>query len=395
MRFADLVRRVTNEGSRGWDIYYKAQKMAREGRDVINLCIGDPDFDSPSVATEAAISALRTGDTHYADIPGRWPLRSAIAEQFSARTGIKFDGHNAIVLAGAQNAAYAACQCLFQAGDEVIVPEPMYITYDATISATGAKIVRVPSPAAKGFHVDLEALAAAITPRTRGIMFATPNNPTGAVMTRAELERIAELAKTHDLWVVSDEVYGAFTYDGAPHVSMASLPGMAERTVTISSLAKSHAMPGWRVGWVIGPKPLVQHLETLSLALLYGLAGFVQQGALAAITQGEADVEHMRAAYTRRRTLVMDALKRVQTLRVRAPEGGMFVLLDVEPTGLGALPFAEQLLEATGTALLPADAFGESARGHLRLCYGLSDEVLADACERIAGFCAGLETDRA
>ncbi len=395
MRYSDLVKRVSGEGSQAWEIYYRAVTLAREGRDVINLCIGDPDFDSPAVATEAAIKALRNGDTHYADIPGRWGLRSAIAEDFAGRTGLAIDGHNVIFLAGAQNALFGVCQCLFQAGDEVVVPEPKYVTYDATIQASGATIVTVTQPAARGFHVDLDALARAITPKTRGIMFATPNNPTGAVMTRAELEVVAELAKRHDLWVVSDEVYGALTY-GHEHVSIAALPGMAERTATVSSLSKSHAMPGWRVGWAIGPKPLIEHIETLSLAMLYGLPGFIQEAAVAAIKHGGPDAARMKAIYERRRDAVVAALTRVQCVRVAAPEGGMFVLVNIAATGLSTQDFASRLLAETGVALLPpADAFGPSAHGHLRLSYGLSDERLADACNRIAGFCERLEAGQA
>jgi aspartate/methionine/tyrosine aminotransferase len=386
MRFSNLVERVSGEGARAWGIYSRAREMQRAGRDVINLCIGDPDFDAPEIATEAAVKALRSGDSHYADIPGRPALRQAIADQFSAQTGLGLTGSNVIFMAGAQNSLYAVCQCLFQAGDTVIVPEPMYVTYEATVQGSGATIVRVPQPAARGFHIDLDALERAVGPTTRGIMFATPSNPTGAVMTRAELETIADLAKKHDLWVVADEVYGALTYD-VEHISIASLPGMIDRTATVSSLAKSHAMPGFRAGWAIGPVDLISHMETLSLSMLYGLPGFVQEAALVAITQGAADVARMKAAYRRRRDAVVAALSRVQSLRIGVPEGGMFVLVDVQATGLNAQQFAEQLLEETGVGILPADAFGPSAQGHLRICYGLDDAKLTDACARITAFC--------
>lgn len=389
MRYSKLTERVAGEGAEAWQIHYEANELKNQGRDIINLCVGDPDFDSPSVATKAAIKALEAGDTHYADILGRPALRAAIAEAFERQTGVATAQDNVVFLAGAQNALFAVCQCLFQEGDEVIVPEPTYVTYEATIQATGATIVRVPQPASRGFHIDLDALARAVTKRTRGIMFATPCNPTGAVMTREELERIAEIAKKHDLWVVSDEVYGAITFE-RPHVSMASLPGMAERTATISSLSKSHAMPGWRIGWAIGPKELIAHIGTLSLCMLYGLPPFIQQAAVAAITQGQSDVERMKAIYLRRRDSLHEKLSRVQLLRCRKPEGGMFLLLDVEPTGLSAQDFGWRLLHEEGVALLPADAFGPSARGHLRLSFGLGDDALDEAARRITRFCGGL-----
>ena len=394
MKFSNLIDRVSGEGADAWKIYIAANEAKRGGRDVINLCIGDPNFDAPAVATEAAIKALRDGDTHYADIPGRPALRSAIAADFQSHTGVPTAASNAIFFAGAQNALYAVCQCLFGAGDEVIVPEPTYVTYEATIQASGAAIVKAPSPAKTAFHLDLDALARAVTPKTRGIVFCNPNNPTGVVMTRAEIEAIAALARKHDLWVVSDEVYGGITFE-RPHISIAAFEGMSERTATISSLAKSHAMPGFRAGWVIGPKPLIEHLDTLSLCMLYGLPGFVQEAALAAITHGQADAERMHAAYRRRRDAMVATLSRVQTLRVLVPEGGMFVLAGVEATGLSAHDFAWRLLQATGVAVLPADAFGSSAKGHVRMSMGLDDADLAKAAERITAFCHGLATAKA
>ena len=391
MKFSTLTQRVSGEGADAWQIYYAANAARNAGRDVINLCIGDPNFDAPAVATEAAINALRAGDTHYADIPGRPALRAAIAADFQSRSGVPTTSENAIFFAGAQNALFAVCQCLFQEGDEVIVPEPTYVTYEATIQACGAKIVRVPSPARDAFHLDLAALAAALTPRTRGIVFCNPNNPTGVVMTRAEIKAIAAVARSRDLWVVSDEVYGGITFE-RPHISIAAFEGMAERTATISSLAKSHAMPGFRAGWVIGPKPLIDHLDTLSLCMLYGLPGFVQEAALAAIQHGHADAERMHAAYRLRRDNMVAALTRIQALRVLEPEGGMFVLAGVEATGLSAQDFAWRLLEATGVAVLPADAFGPSAKGHVRMSMGLDDAELAKATERITAFCHSLAT---
>ncbi len=394
MRFSNLVNRVAGEGADAWEIYYQASELKRQGRDIINLCIGDPDFDAPEVAKDALIKAVQANDTHYADIPGRPAVRSAIAEEFRNRTGVPVTGANVIFMAGAQNSLFAVCQCLFQAGDEVIAFEPAYVTYEATIQATGATIVRVPSPSRLGFHVDLDALERAITPKTRGIMFATPNNPTGAVISASEAATIAALAIKHDLWVVSDEVYGALTFE-LPHVSIAALPGMAERTATVSSLAKSHAMPGFRAGWAIGPEPLIDHINTLSLCMLYGLPGFIQEAAVAAIKYGQADVARMKAAYKVRRDRLLDALGRVQSLRIAKPDGGMFILVNVEATGLSAKQFAVQLLEQEGVALLPADAFGPSAKGYLRICFGLGDDALAMAAERITAFCHRLAMERA
>src|SRR5580704_3124615 len=252
MKYSSLVERLQGKRTSAWEIHHAAQQALERGEDVIILSVGDPDFATPEVIVERAVSALRGGDTHYAEVVGRLPLRAAIAKEFVRQTGCHADADNVIAVAGAQNGLFATSLCLCEAGDEVIVPEPMYLTYEASVRASGATLVPVAVDPSRGFHLDCAALEAAITPRTKAIFFATPCNPTGVVMPRADLERIAQLARQHDLWVLSDEVYGDLTFE-REHVSIASLDGMAERTVTIASLSKSHAMAGWRVGWVIGP----------------------------------------------------------------------------------------------------------------------------------------------
>jgi arginine:pyruvate transaminase len=254
MRFSPLVDRISGEGAAAWDIHYRAVRDQRAGRDVIILSVGDPDFDTPAPITEATVAALRAGDTHYSDLLGIEELRAAIARRFATKTGQPAGVDNVAVMAGAQCGLFASALCLLSAGDEVIVPEPMYVTYEATLQAPGATIVRVPQRADNDFHLDAADVARAITPRTRAIFFATPCNPTGAMTPRAALEGMAQLAVKHDLWVVSDEVYATLTF-GKEHVSIASLPGMAERTVTVGSLSKSHAMTGWRAwGGSWGPR---------------------------------------------------------------------------------------------------------------------------------------------
>jgi len=340
---------------------------------------------TPAAITEATIAALRAGDTHYSDLLGLEELRAAIARRFQEKTGQPSGVDNVAVMAGAQCGLFASALCLLAPGDEVIVPEPMYVTYEATIQAPGATIVPVPQRSENDFHLDAEDVARAVTPRTRAIYFATPCNPTGAMVTRAQLERVAALAIKHDLWVVSDEVYATLTF-GKEHVSIAGLPGMAERTVTIGSLSKSHAMTGWRMGWIIGPKALIDHVHNLSMAMLYGLPTFLQRGATVALEQDLAEVETMRATYQRRRDAAVARLNQVPGLACHTPDAGMFMMLDVRGTGLGSGEFAEKLYEATGVAVLDATAFGRSAAGHVRVSFVAGDESLEDACRRISGF---------
>ncbi|KQR73603.1 aspartate aminotransferase [Burkholderia sp. Leaf177] len=391
MKYSNLVERLQGKRTAAWEIHHAAQQAFDKGDDVIILSVGDPDFATPEVIVDRAVHALRDGDTHYAEVVGRAPLRAAIARNHVRQTGIEgTDETNVIVVAGAQNGLFATSLCLCEAGDEIIVPEPMYLTYEASVRVTGATLVPVAVDPAKAFHLDCDALEAAITPRTKAIFFATPCNPTGVVMPRADLERIAELAKKHDLWIVSDEVYADLTFD-REHVSIALLEGMAERTVTIGSLSKSHAMPGWRVGWVIGPKTLVEHLGRLALCMLYGLPGFIQQAAMTALENRPQIVADMREIYRRRRDIVFDRLRNVPGLHCLLPEAGMFMMVDVTGTGLSAYDFSWQLFRAQGVSVLDASAFGDTAAGFVRLGFVLDEARLAEACDRIAAFVASIK----
>ncbi|MGZ0782491.1 pyridoxal phosphate-dependent aminotransferase [Pseudomonas saponiphila] len=393
MRYSPFVQRISGESVSAWDIHYAAIEARGRGEDVIVLSVGDPDFATDARISAAASAALEQGDTHYTHVLGRPALREAIAAKQRRLLGIEVSADNVALVAGAQNGLFATCLCLFGSGDEVLVPEPMYLTYEACVHASGAQIACVQQPAANGFRLTAAALEAALTDKTRGIALATPCNPTGNVYSREELEAVAEVARKHDLWVISDEVYGQLTYD-REHLSIASMPGMAERTVILNSLSKTHAMTGWRVGWVIAPPALVGHLDNLLLCMLYGLPGFIQEAALKALELDEEVIGSAREVYRRRRDLVVAGLKSVQLLDCREPEAGMFMLVDVRRTGLSSMDFAWQLFRATGVSVLDAQAFGASAEGFVRISFTVADEVLKDACQRIAGFVETLGAQR-
>lgn len=393
MRYSPFVQRISGESVSAWDIHYAAIEARGRGEDVIVLSVGDPDFATDARISAAASAALEQGDTHYTHVLGRPALREAIAAKQRRLLGIDVSADNVALVAGAQNGLFATCLCLFGSGDEVLVPEPMYLTYEACVHASGAQIACVQQPAANGFRLTAAALEAALTDKTRGIALATPCNPTGNVYSREELEAVAEVARKHDLWVISDEVYGQLTYD-REHLSIASMPGMAERTVILNSLSKTHAMTGWRVGWVIAPPALVGHLDNLLLCMLYGLPGFIQEAALKALELDEEVIGSARELYRRRRDLVVAGLKPVQLLDCREPEAGMFMLVDVRRTGLSSMDFAWQLFRATGVSVLDAQAFGASAEGFVRISFTVADDVLKDACQRIAGFVETLGAQR-
>ncbi len=387
--FSPFVERIAGRGAEAWALHVEAMAAKRRGEDVIVMSVGDPDFATPPGIVEAAIAALRAGDTHYTPIVGQPSLRAAVAERYSARTGREADPDQVVILAGAQNGLFACALCLTGPGDEVVVPVPMYVTYEATIGAAGARLVPVACDPDGGFRPDPARLEAALTPRTRALFFANPNNPTGVVMRREELEAIADLARRYDLWVVSDEVYADLVFDGE-HLSIAALPEMAERTVIVSSLSKSHAMPGWRTGWAIAPRELVPHLTNLALCMLYGLPGFAQAGALEALTRSDGESARMRGQFRRRRDSVINALAGVKGIRCLKPQAGMFLLMDVRGTGIGGAEFAEKLYRASGVSLLDAAPFG-GADGFVRLSFSSDEAQLAEGCRRIADFVADLD----
>ncbi len=389
MRFSPLVDRLAGRGAGTWRIHFEAIQRRDAGQDVILLTVGDPDQKPPAAMIEATIASLRQGHTGYAAIVGPMPLREAVAARVTARTGTPCTADNIVIVPGAQAGLFCALHCLAGTGDEVIVGEPMYATYEAVAGATGARLVTVPLRPENGFHPDLRAMAAAVTPRTRVLWINSPHNPTGAVLDRTELEAIADLCRRHDLWLLSDEVYEDLAY-ARPHLSPRTLPGMAERTVVVSSLSKSHAVPGFRTGWIVGPAALMPHLFNLILCMTYGGPPFIHDGALPALTRDLPEAAALRADYRRRAALLGGALERARHCRVRMPEGGMFLLLDVRGTELSATDFARRLLDAENVALLPADGFGPSLAGHLRVSLTEDDARLAEAGERIVRFTARL-----
>jgi arginine:pyruvate transaminase len=389
MRFAPLVGRVAGKGANAWRVHFDAVRQRGAGRDVILLTVGDPDQAPPQAMIDATIEALRRRHTGYSPIIGLPELRAAIAARMARRSGQPCAAENIVVVPGTQAGLYCTMQCIAGAGDEVIVPEPMYATYEAVVGASGARLVNVPLRPEAGFHPDLDALARAITPKTRVLWINSPHNPTGAVLRRDEIEAIAALCRRHDLWLLSDEVYEDLAF-ARPHIGAWSLPGMAERTIVVSSLSKSHAVPGFRIGWIVGPPALTGHLFNLVLCMLYGGPPFLQDGALVALQSDLPEVADLCEDYRRRAALLAGILGAAPQCRAAAPEGGMFVLLDIRATGLSADDFARHLLEREAVAALPSDGFGPSAQGHLRLSLTSDDARLEEAGRRIVRFAQGL-----
>lgn len=390
MRYSDLCQRISGEGAEAWATHAAGIHDKQQGKEVYLLSVGDPDFDTPTSVVNEAIAGLQQGDTHYTDINGREVLRAAIADRVNARTGCSYTSANVTVTVGCQNALYATAAMLLEPGDEALVFDPTYVTYEAAIGATGASIVSVACPSATGFRPDLTALRNAITAKSKAIFLVTPVNPTGVVYNREELQCIADLAIEHDLWVVSDEVYAELVFEGEC-LAIAAFDGMRERTVTISSLSKSHAMTGWRAGWAIGPSTFCRHMSNLALCMTYGLPGFVQRAALSAVTDDGSDTQIICDTFRRRRDLVLHELSTLNSISCEKPQAGMFVMLNVKNTGLSSSEFVQQLYAQEGVTSIDGKAFGSSSDGCVRLAFTIGEDELREACKRIRHFVTSLE----
>ena len=391
MKYASIVNRLDTAAAHAWAIHDQARKRQINGEDIILLSIGDPDFETPQAITQAAINSLEAGRTHYGFFAGEPALRQAIADRHAEFTGQIVSVDQVVICPGAQNALYAVALCLVEPGDEVLVPEPRYVTYESVIDAAGATRIDVPLDVDRGFHLDPAKLEAAVTDRTRMILLNTPHNPTGMVMTREELDGVAQVALRHDLWVVCDEVYAELTFD-VPHVSVCSLPRIADRSVSLGSLSKSHAMQGWRIGWLIAPPDLAKHVVNLVKPMHYGLSPFLQDAAVVALTQEHPETKEMNRQYRERRDLVCSRINAMPGLACSWPEGSMFLLVDVRATGLDGESFAWGLLDHGGVSLLPGTGFGASVTGHVRFSLTMPVTVLEDACDRIERYARSLES---
>ncbi|GAC1500444.1 MAG: arginine--pyruvate transaminase AruH [Steroidobacteraceae bacterium] len=391
MQYSSLVGRIAGDGADAWAVHYEARLAAERGEDVIILSVGDPDLDTPSPVLERAIETLRAGDTHYTPAAGRQHLREAIATVHRARTRQQVDSSNVIFLAGAQNALFVTSLCIAERGDEVIALEPLYPSYPATLEVSGARMVRVHAPAARAFRVDLAALEAAINQRTRAIFFATPNNPSGVIMSEADLAVIGGLARRHGLWVVADEVYAELAPGGRVPSLAAEMP---EQVVTISSLSKSHSMPGWRAGWLVGPRQLVIHAEARAQCMLFGLPGFIQEAAVAALGVPDSAASRVRAYCAARRDFLLAGLRGIPGLTCFVPDAGMFLLVDVRGTGLSGYDFMLELYRTERVSVLDGGAFGTETRGFVRVCFATDEELLRRAVARIRRFVESLGNGR-
>jgi aspartate/methionine/tyrosine aminotransferase len=387
MIYSPLVERVAGEGAEAWITHTEARMAQERGEDVIIMSIGDPALETPAPVLERMIERLHASDVRYTPAAGRMALRNAIAQAHARRTGQAVTAENVIFLSGAQNALFTASLCIAAGGDEVLALEPLYPSYPATIRASGATLVRVPTAAEQGFRIDAKKLEAAITGRTRALFFATPNNPSGVIASEADIEAIGALAQRHSLWVVADEVYAGLAPGGRVPGLAARLP---EQLITVSSLAKSHSLPGLRAGWMVGPAQLIKHAEALAMCMLFGLPGFIQEAAVAALQMSDSAERRIREFCAKQRDMLLAGLADLPGIRCLAPDAGMFTLIDVRPTGLTGYEFMRALYAAERVSVLDGGAFGLETRGFVRLCFAADDKTLREAIVRMRRFVATL-----
>ena len=387
--FAGRVQNLSESAT--VSIMDQARKLKAAGKSVVDLSGGDPDFPTAPHVTAAAVEALQAGFTHYTPSRGIPELLNAIAKKLERDISASYNPNSEIlVMPGGKQALFVTCQALLNPGDEVILFDPCWVSYAPCAELAGAKAVYV--------HMNIKTTAVelgtrleqAISPRTRLVIINTPNNPTGQMWTRQQLQVVADAAQAHDLLVLSDEIYETLVYDGNHHISIASLPGMVERTFVLNGLSKSHAMTGWRLGYVAGPKAYISQMIKIHQHSTTCAASFVQKAAVAAL-EGPQDYTHfMVGRYKVRRDALVAALNNIPGVTCDLPQGAFYAFPNIAGTGLDSSTFASRLLDSECVAITPGIAFGPAGEGFIRLSYANSDEMLADGAQRIKHFVSSL-----
>ncbi|HUW00581.1 MAG TPA: pyridoxal phosphate-dependent aminotransferase [Gallionella sp.] len=378
--------RLSNvELSATYAILDMVQELRSRGVTVIDMGGGEPDFSTPAHVAQAAISAIADGLTHYTPSRGAPELLVAIAQKLAHDNGIRVDPcAEIIVTPSAKHALFITLMAILSPGDEIIIPTPSWVSYKSMVQLGGACPIELPLRAEDDFTISGERLASKLTPRTKAILINTPNNPTGHALTYEEVSTIVEFACRNELLIVADEIYEKIIYGDVQHISIASLPGAADRTLTINGFSKAYAMTGWRLGYVAGPRNILGEILKVHQHTVGCASSFVQKGGLAALTGDREPLKTMLTAYSARRKLIVDGLNSIPGITCSTPDGAFYAFPDIRGTRLGnSADFSQWLLKTAGVAVTPGSAFGSGGEGHVRLSYATSSEVIADAVERI------------
>lgn len=377
MPYATRTTHLKPEGA--YQVLARAQELEAQGREIIHLEIGQPDFETFANVGQAGIEAISSGQTRYTSPAGMPSLREAIAEDAGRRRGIPISPAQVVVSPGAKPNLFFPTLALVQPGDEVIYPNPGFPTYEAMIRVAGGIPVPVPLKEETNFSFDLDAFDSLINDHTKLILINSPSNPTGGIIPQEELAHIAAAAQKHDSWVLSDEIYARITYDGAEVPTIAALPGMAERTIIMDGFSKTYAMTGWRLGYGIMPEPLAKIVGLLLTHSVGCTAQFTQQAGIEALRGPQEQVDLVVAEYQKRRNIIVDGLNSLPGVSCQKPQGAFYVFPNITGTGLSSTVLANKLLTEAGVALLPGSSFGKYGEGYLRLSYANSIENIEKA----------------
>ena len=390
MALSQRITTLTGGGSDGWDVFLKARRMIADGTPVTELTIGEHDIRTAAPILQDMHRAAMGGHTGYAMVPGTDALRDIVARRTTERTGVPTTRDNVLITPGGQSALFAAHAAACDPGDVALYLDPYYATYPGTIRGVSAVPRAIQTRAEDAFQpraTDIDAAADG----ARSLLINSPNNPTGTVYSHDTLRGIAEVCASHDLWLISDEVYDTQVWDGT-HLSPRALPGITDRTLVIGSMSKSHAMTGSRCGWVIGPEEVIAHLITFATHTTYGVPGFIQDASVFALSQGPEFEDDIAAPFRRRRALAQNVLAAQNTVGLIPAQGAMYLMLDIRATGLSGDDFANALLDEHHIAVMPGESFGTAAAGHVRVAMTIDDHAFEAALQTLCRFAEQLAT---
>ena len=380
-KIAARMNRMAPSGIR--KVNEKALAMERAGEKVLHFEIGRPDFDTPEYIKRAAEQALAEGKVHYTSNFGLMELRQAIADKLKRENNIEYTASEVLVTVGLSEAVFAVLATILEEGDEILVPDPVWLNYINVPNLLGAKAVTYGLTEETGFQMNLEEVKAKITPKTRAIVIITPNNPTGGVLSEDVLKELAEIAVSNDLMVISDEVYERLVYDGAKHISIASLPGMKERTFTMNGMSKAYAMDGWRLGYVAAPEEYILAMNKFHQHNTTCAPNFVQVAAIAALNEEGDEVKEMVKEYQRRRDYAVKAINEIPGLHCECPKGAFYIFINCKSLNMKSADLSAYLLEEAKIALVPGDVFGPGGEGYLRMSFANSYDNIVEGCAQL------------
>lgn len=381
-KLAARMDRILPSGIR--KVNEKALAMEREGRHVIHFEIGRPDFDTPDYIKNACIESLKQGDVFYTSNYGDMELRRAIAEKLEKQNHIPYRAEEILVTVGLSEAIFDLLCTILDEEDEILVPDPVWMNYVNVPRLLGAVPVSYRLREENGWQMDLDEIRGKITKKTKALVLVTPNNPTGSILSEENLMELSRLAQENDFLVVADEVYERLVYDGNTHVSIASLPDMKERTITLNGMSKTYSMTGWRLGYAAAPEKFIAAMNKIHQHNVTCAPSFVQKASIAALREETNEVEAMVEEYQRRRDYAVKAINEVPGLSCQCPEGAFYIFINAKPLGMSSEALAGYLLESAGIALVPGSVFGESGEGYLRMSFANSYENIVEGTKRLA-----------